>query len=116
MTADVTGNGIDHNELIDDISSSSLPSLVKDNGIDDIGDIRIAVKSKRRYEYVPVHYDRDDQQQTPRMIEIVSDTMPLRLHFKSQSAAIVVTQSHMSRKNNKYYVNPAVINKFFLIK
>ncbi|KAH9413095.1 hypothetical protein DERP_006781 [Dermatophagoides pteronyssinus] len=96
VTADVIGNGIDHNELIDDISSSSLPSLVKDNGIDDTGDIRIAVKSKRRYEYVPVHYDRDDQQQTPRMIEIVSDTMPLRLHFKSQSAAIVVTQSHMS--------------------
>lgn len=57
--------------------------------------IRIAVQSKRRYEFVPVHFDRDDSKM-PRMIEIVSDTMPLRLHFKSQSAAIVVTQSHMS--------------------
>lgn len=59
--------------------------------------IRIAVKSKRRFEFVPVHFDRDDMRQ-PRMIEIASDSMPLRLHFKSQSAAIVVTQSHMSRK------------------
>ena len=61
------------------------------------GNIRIAVQSKRRYEFVPVHFDRDDIKM-PKMIEIVSDTMPLRLHFKSQSAAIVVTQSHMSRK------------------
>ena len=64
--------------------------------------IRVAVQSKRRYEFVPVHFDRDDMKQ-PRMIEIVSDTMPLRLHFKSQSAAIVVTQSHMSRKLNNFY-------------
>ena len=62
--------------------------------------IRIAVKSKRRFEFVPVHFDRDDMRQ-PRMIEISSDSMPLRLHFKSQSAAIVVTQSHMSRKHSK---------------
>lgn len=59
--------------------------------------IRIAVQSKRRYEFVPVHFDRDDTKM-PKLIEIVSDAMPLRLHFKSQSAAIVVTQSHMSRE------------------
>lgn len=69
------------------------------NADNDEGNIQIAVKSKRRYEFVPFHYDRDEMK-TPRMIEIVSDTMPLRLHFKSQSAAIVVTQSHMSRKSH----------------
>lgn len=60
--------------------------------------IRMAVQSRRKYEFMPVHFDRHEMR-TPRMIEIVSDTMPLRLHFKSQSAAIVVTQSHMSRKS-----------------
>ncbi|OTF70197.1 hypothetical protein BLA29_008873 [Euroglyphus maynei] len=84
VTADgnsIIENGIDHSELVDDISSSSMQSLGKDHdsNSDDTGDIRIAVKSKRRYEYVPAHYDRDDQHQTPRMIEIVSDTMPLRI-------------------------------------
>ncbi|KAI2806388.1 hypothetical protein BLOT_008344, partial [Blomia tropicalis] len=59
------------------------------------GNIQIAVQSKRRFEFVPVHFDREDLRM-PKMIEIVSDSMPLRLHFKSQSAAIVVTQSHMS--------------------
>lgn len=78
-------------------STSSSRGAEHDHTTDSDQNIRIAVKSKRRFEFVPVHFDRDDMRQ-PRMIEIASDSMPLRLHFKSQSAAIVVTQSHMSRK------------------
>lgn len=69
-----------------------------DNEISSNNNIQIAVRSKRRFEYAPAHFDRQADGKTPKMIEIVSDTMPLRLHFKSQSAAIVVTQSHMSRE------------------
>lgn len=75
-------------------SKEPLEQMPDDSG----GNIRIAVQSKRKFEFVPAHFDRENSK-TPRMIEIVSDTMPLRLHFKSQSAAIVVSQSHMSRKS-----------------
>src|SRR5699024_4496838 len=74
--------------------------------------IRLAVQSKRRYEFVPVHFDREDVK-VPRMIEIVSDTMPLRLHFKSQSAAIVVSQSHMSRKFISLFASFTVTSFFY---
>ena len=79
-------------DVQDPIEQSSM-----DDGKQNEDNIRIAVQSKRKFEFVPVHFDRENMK-TPRMIEIVSDTMPLRLHFKSQSAAIVVSQSHMSRK------------------
>ena len=65
----------------------------KKSHINGHGDIQIAVKSRRKYEMSPVHFDRQTEK-TPRMIEIVSDTMPLRLHFRSKSSAIVVSQSH----------------------
>lgn len=78
---------IEHDAKDDDIT-----------GNNNNNNIQIAVRSKRRFEYTPAHYDRQADGKTPKMIEIVSDTMPLRLHFKSQSAAIVVTQSHMSRE------------------
>lgn len=93
--------------------SNMLENIMNDDSdVNGDGRIRIAIKSKRKFEFMPTHYDRiehrnngieekgiiENGKKMPRMIEIVSDTMPLRLHFRSQSAAIDVSQSHMSRK------------------
>jgi hypothetical protein len=54
--------------------------------------IRLAVKSRRTVEIIPVNFDEEEIE--PQIIEISSNSIPLKLHFRSKSSSLTVHQTH----------------------